>query len=180
MSPYEIPLIDEEPDDDQPAANRARPDGEALEREGDAAVYDGEMATAKSCYGQAIDAYLDAGDFEAAVKTCRKVIRVSPEVARARFTLSFLLIGQGELEEARQQLLGYADAVRAADAGGFAIPRLRLLAHATSDGETRALIQSLIEDLSGTTAPVVEHTAEFDAATRWETVLDTVLRDTHR
>jgi hypothetical protein len=179
VAPYEISLMAGTPDDGDPADNRARVDGEVLEREGDAAVYNGDMATAKSCFGQAIDAYLDDRDFDSAVKTCRKMIRVAPEVARARFTLTFLLIGMGELEEARRQLEQYADAVRAADAGGFAIPRLRLLAHATSDGDTRAVIQALIADFSGATDPPLEHTGEFDASTRWERVLDTVLRDAH-
>lgn len=162
-----------EPSRDQ----RTRPDAEQLVREGDDAVYDGDLQDAKAKYGWAIDAYLELGDYEAAAQTCRKIIRVAPEVARARFTLAFLLIGQGQLFEARKHLVWYADAVRATEVADFALPRLQLLAHATSDAPTRDLILTLIADLGGTLAPSTERTSGFDGAARWERVLNTVLRD---
>lgn len=165
----------------QPSPSQATwEDGQQMEREGDAAVYDGDLHAAKARYGGAIDVFLEARDFEAAVKTCRKLIRVAPEVARARFTLSFLLIGQGRLEEARKELVHYADAVRATGAADFAVPRLQLLAHATRDVPTRVLIETLITDLGGARAPAQERSGTFDAMARWERVLDTVLRDGRR
>ena len=151
--------------------------GEEREREGDAAIYEGDIRGALANFGAAIDVYLDTRDFDAAIKTCRKLIRVAPEVARARFTLAFLLIGRGELEQARKELVWYADAVRGSEAADFAVPRLQLLAHATRDLPTRALIETLIADLGGTRVPAPEHTGSFDAMARWERVLDTVLRD---
>lgn len=154
-----------------------RSDAEQFDREADAAVYDGDLRGAKAKYGWAIDAYLDLEDFESAVKTCRKIIRLAPEVARARFTLAFLLIGQGQLDEARMELVRYADAVRATEVEDFAIPRLQLLAHATGEATTRSLIETLITDLGGTIVPRIELTGSFDAAARWARVLDTVLRD---
>ena len=156
---------------------RTREEGERMEGEGDAAVYDGKLNAAKASYGGAIDVYLETRDFEAAVQTCRKLIRVAPDVARARFTLAFLLIGRGELEQARRELVWYADTVRRSDAADFAIPRLQLLAHATRDGDTRALIETLVADLGGTRSSTPEHAGGFDAMARWERVLDTVLRD---
>jgi predicted Zn-dependent protease len=140
-------------------------------------VYDGDVGEAKARYGSAIEAYLEMRDYEAAVKTSRKLIRVAPDVARARFTLAFLLIGLGEVEEAKKQLLWYVDAVRAAGAADFAVPRLQLLAHATSDEGTRVLIETLILDLGGKLTRPVAPMRSFDGMARWERVLDTVLKD---
>ena len=162
----------------EPAPDRrTREDAEEMELEGDGAVYDGDLHGAKTGYGGAIDVYLETRDFDAALKTCRKLIRVAPDVARARFTLAFLLIGRGELEQARVELVGYADTVRGTDAADFAVPRLQLLAHATRDVTTRVLIETLIADLGGTLAAAPENAGSFDAMARWERVLDTVLRD---
>ena len=48
-------------------------------------------------------------------------------MARARFTLAFLLIGRGELEQARKELVWYADTSGVGGAD-FAVPRMQLLA----------------------------------------------------
>lgn len=162
-----------EPSGDPPL----RVDGAQFEDEGDAAVYEGDMRSAKAKYGWAIDAYLDAGEFETAARTCRKLIRVAPDVARARFTLAFLLIGLAQPEEACRQLVSYAAVVRETDAAAFAIPRLQLLAHTTDDPPTRELIEALISELGGAVVPSAPRSSDFGAMARWERVLGTVLRD---
>lgn len=144
--------------------------------EGDAYVYRGDITRAKESYGSAIDGYLQSRDFAAAIELCRKLIRLAPDVARARYTLAFLLIGRGELQEARSLVAEYGEVVQRADAANFAIPRLQLLSQTTEDELTRMLIDRVIVDLGGSTIPAVS-SRTLNTKKAWERLLNTVLRD---
>lgn len=162
--------------------------GQQLEQRGDAEVYVGDLAYAKVRYGRAIDAYLEARYFEAAIRTCRKLIRLAPDVVRTHYTLAYLLIGDGDFAGAEEVLRDYHDAVAATSTHGYAVPRLRLLAHVTGEPALRARISRILRDLAqapepGQPAPPPEPepdpqpVPDAELQARWERLLPVALRD---
>ena len=166
---------------EEPPTDRAR----AFETAGDECVYDSRIEEAKVNYGWAIDAFLDARAYEEAIRICRKLIRISPDVVRTRYTLLFLLIGLGRYEEAAPALEEYLGVVQASGTESFAVPRLHLLAHVTDDITTSERLEAILDSLGaermGFTIfhrdrePAPSHTA--DRMDRWETLLPIALRD---
>ena len=159
----------------------------AFEEAGDESVYESAIEEAKVNYGWAIDAFLEARAFEEAIRICRKLIRLSPDVVRTRFTLLFLLVGLARYEEALVALDDYVRVVQASGTRSFAVPRLQLLAHVTQDATTSARIETILAGLGaeqlGYSAPTtrehlaIEPTSEAERAERWETLLPIALRD---
>lgn len=166
---------------DLPPLERAH----AFEVAGDECVYESGIEGAKVNYGWAIDTFLGARAFEEAIRICRKLIRLSPDVVRTRYTLLFLLVGLGRYEEARAALEDYMRVVQATGTRSFAIPRLQLLAHVTEDSETSALIESILTGLGAEQLGYTVHTRDLAAepptgaarVERWETLLPIALRD---
>lgn len=154
--------------------------GRDFEKEADALVYEGAWEEAKRPYGWAIDAYLDLGLYEEAIRTCRKLIRVAPDVVRTRFTLAFLLTGRGRHSEANRALMDYVSAITDLQLRSYAVPRLQLLAQATDDSETLALLEKILHDLG---AEIVSQTpsgtdmSELDPGARWERLLFYAVRE---
>lgn len=66
-------------------------------------------------YGKSIDSYVRVDRFDAATGVCKKVIRLSPLVVRARCTLAWLALGKGIASEAQEFIEHYL--VAAARAG---------------------------------------------------------------
>jgi tetratricopeptide (TPR) repeat protein len=155
----------------------------AFEAAGDESVYESAIEEAKVNYGWAIDTFLEGRAFEEAIRICRKLIRLSPDVVRTRYSLLFLLIGLGRYEEARAALEDYVRVVHTSGTRSFAIPRLQV----TEDDETLARIEAILTDLGseqlGFPHPLVrdhltaEATAGADRTERWETLLPIALRD---
>ncbi len=177
----QLPIVVSESQDRAPL-ERAR----AFETAGDESVYASAIEEAKVNYGWAIDAFLDARAFEEAIRICRKLIRLSPDVVRTRFTLLFLLVGLGRYEEARPALEEYVRVVQQSGTRSFAIPRLQLLAHVTEDPETNARIEEILLGLGAEQLGYSVHTRDHLAAEpvsdperveRWETLLPIALRD---
>lgn len=108
-----------------------------------------DNAGAKYYSGRAIDAYLEAGYFGAAAAMCRKLIRLAPDVIRARATLAVLYLGKKLVEDSAFEVELVEDYVRVARQEGdeqLLIHRLRVMAHATANQELRVLIaQRLLE-----------------------------------
>ena len=169
---------------DRPAQDslaRAR----ALEAAADARVYESEVEDAKVNYGWAIDTFLEERAFEEAIRICRKLIRLAPDVVRTRYTLLFLLIGLGRFEEALPALEEYVEVVRKSGTRSYAVPRLQLLAHVTDDARTSSRIVEILRRFGvgdaeehaegrGTTADLP---SEEERLQRWETLLPIALRD---
>jgi hypothetical protein len=109
----------------------------------------GDLGGAKVYSGRAIDAYLEAGLFGAAAAMCRKLIRLAPDVIRARATLAVLYLGKKLVEDSAFEVDLVEDYIRAARQEGdekLLIHRLRVMAHATANQELRVLIaQRLLE-----------------------------------
>lgn len=154
--------------------------GRDFEKEADSLVYEGAWEEAKRPYGWAIDAYLDVGLYEEAIRTCRKLIRVAPDVVRTRYTLAFLLTGRGRHGEAHRALTDYASAITDHQLRSYAVPRLQLLAQATDDSETLALLGKMLQDLGAEIVPQTPSGSDIsglDANTRWERLLYYAVRE---
>ncbi|HSL71568.1 MAG TPA: hypothetical protein VK864_15080 [Longimicrobiales bacterium] len=95
-------------------------------------------------YGRAIDEYVGAELFDGAVGVCRKIVRLTPEVVRARCTLAWLALGQGLFDEAQQRIADYALAAANAGQEAVASQHLRLM---TDLSQNREVLQSLAEAL---------------------------------
>lgn len=100
-----------------------------------------------SCFGKAVDAYLESGYFSAAAALCRRMIRLHPEIVRARCTLAFLSIGNRHLGDAAQEIAEYTMATKRTGTECYAIPRLRLMAAATDDAVVLRRIASALSEL---------------------------------
>lgn len=111
-----------------------------LEDSGDDDVYKGEIRDAREEYGRAIDAYVELGDAEGGIRTCRKLIRLVPDVVRTRYTLLCLLAAQRRSEEARRTLDEYLRYVSESGTGSYAVPRLVLLGAVVEDPQLREAI----------------------------------------
>lgn len=106
---------------------------------GDEEVYAGTLAYAKQRYGAAIDEYLRESNYEAAIRTCQKLIRVAPDVVRTHYTLAYLLVGEGRTAEAVAALNRYGAAVESSGAVGYAWTLLTLLAQVTDDSRSHPI-----------------------------------------
>lgn len=139
-----------------------------LEDSGDDDVYRGEIRDAKSEYGQAIDAYVELGDAEGGIRTCRKLIRLAPDVVRTRYTLLCLLSAQRRTEEAKTTLADYLRAVKETGTGTYAVPRLVLLGAVVEDASLRESIGAALQALGAEEdgANLVTH-AKAAAAGLW-------------
>lgn len=107
----------------------------------------GERGEALRCYGKSIDAHMELGQFDAAGAICRKLLRLLPDVVRARCTLAWLSVGKGLLEPAMEYVDGY---VAAAVAGGqekFARQQLRLMGQCVADSSFRRHLAGRLREL---------------------------------
>jgi len=111
---------------------------------GDLCFDAGSRERSLSYYGRAIDVYIAAQQLEAAVNMCRKIVRLTPEVVRARCTLAWMALGRGLIQEARLRIAEYADAASAAGKEGAAAHHLRLM---TEVAENQEVLESLAEAL---------------------------------
>ncbi len=97
----------------------------------------GDRSAALRNYGQAIDTYMELRQLDAAMAICRKLIRLLPDVIRARCTLAWLSIGKGLLDPARQYVQEYVEAAAQAGREELAAQQLRLMARCVGDSRFR-------------------------------------------
>lgn len=103
------------------AANQDGNDAPYFNQAGDLCVAARQPIDALQYYGQSIDSYVRADRFNAATAVCKKVIRLSPMVVRARCTVAWLAIGKGFVPEAQEFIDHYL--VAAARAGREVLAR---------------------------------------------------------
>ena len=118
-----------------------------LNRAGDLYLVKGDRQNALKRYGNAIDAYLQASEYDNAMAVCRKIIRVVPEVIRTRRTLAWLCLGKGFLEIAREHIEAYAAASLDAGLEALAVQHLQLMAQYVDQDDFRAFLAEKLEDL---------------------------------
>ncbi len=118
-----------------------------LNRAGDLCLVQEDREGALVHYGGAIDAYLQAGEYDNAMAVCRKIIRMVPEVIRTRRTLAWLCLGKGFLEIAREHIDGYVQASIEADLQSLAAQQLQLMAQYVDKAYFREFLAGYLEDL---------------------------------
>src|SRR5262245_6727183 len=64
----------------------------------------GERERALGFYGRAIDIHVAHNEYSAAVAICQKIVRLTPEVVRARCTLAWMAIARGLIQEAQNRI----------------------------------------------------------------------------
>ena len=118
-----------------------------LNRAGDLYLVKGDRQDALRRYGEAIDAYLQSGEYDNAMAVCRKIIRVVPEVIRTRRTLAWLCLGKGFLEIAREHIEAYAAASIEAELEPLAVQHLLLMAQYVDRPEFRDFLAEKLKEL---------------------------------
>lgn len=116
-------------------------------RMGDLCLEGGRRDHAVFHYGRGVDAHLKTGHFLSAAALCRKMIKLTPEVVRARCTLAFLALGDGLVADAERQIGDYVRAAAQAGTEELAIKRLRLMATATDAHDIRLLLGEYLVSL---------------------------------
>ena len=118
-----------------------------LIRAGDLYLVKSDRPNALKRYGDAIDAYLQSGEYDNAMAVCRKIIRVVPEVIRTRRTLAWLCLGKGFLEIAREHIAAYTVASIEADLAPLAVQHLLLMAQYVDRPEFRDFLADKLKEL---------------------------------
>jgi hypothetical protein len=148
---------------------------------GDLCFDAGERERALSFYGRAIDMHVAHDQFSAAVAICQKIVRLTPEVVRARCTLAWMAIARGMIEEAQSRIAEYKAAAEAKGQTRVARAHLLMMAEVIENRDLLITIaESLIELGDAENADRVygaafgctfEHRMAGDADERWRTVL---------
>jgi tetratricopeptide (TPR) repeat protein len=128
------------------ADRAAQPDEKAriLNLAGDLCFDGGQRERALSFYDRSIDTYLSVGLYAAAVAVCQKVVRLTPEVIRARCTLAWMAIARGMLDEARDRIRDYAEAATRLSDARLAWGHLRMMAEVC---ESQEVLETVAEAL---------------------------------
>ena len=111
---------------------------------GDLCFDAGARERALAYYDVAIDTYLSVGLYASAVAVCQKIVRLTPEVIRARCTLAWLAIARGMLNESRDRIQDYADAASRLQDSRLAWGHLRMMAEVC---ESQEVLQSVADAL---------------------------------
>jgi hypothetical protein len=119
----------------------------AFEAAAEAALREGDLATARRCLGEAIDDAIADDDLEAAFRLCRRLSAVDPAVVRVHCTLAFLAIARADAPGVESALADYVAATVAT--GGEALSRaaIQLMARATADPRIRGSLADALEAL---------------------------------
>lgn len=148
---------------------------------GDLCFDAGERERALDYYGRAIDLHITHHEYSAAVAICQKIVRLTPEVVRARCTLAWMAIARGMIQEAQTRINDYKQAAETAGQARLARAHLLMMAEVIDDRDLLVTIaESLIELGDAENADRVygaafgcsyEHRMSGDADERWRTVL---------
>jgi hypothetical protein len=111
-----------------------------LNQAGDACIAAGEFERGLHYIGRAIDAHVKADRFVAAMALCKKVLRLNPEVVRARCTLAWLSIGNGFEGDACAWVDGYVAAAEHAGREHIAVTQLRRMGELAAGEELRVVV----------------------------------------
>jgi tetratricopeptide (TPR) repeat protein len=94
---------------------------------GDLCFDAGQRDRALIYYDQAIDIYLALGMYASVAAVCQKLVRLSPNVVRARCTLAWMAIARGQQREARERIADYASAALPQQDHSLARGHLRMM-----------------------------------------------------
>ena len=148
---------------------------------GDLCFDAGERERSLGYYGRAIDIHVTHQEYAAAVAICQKIVRLTPEVVRARCTLAWMAIARGLINEAQGRISDYKEAAETAGQSRIARAHLLMMAEVIENRDLLVTIaEALIELGDAENADRVygaafgcsyEHRMSGDADERWRTVL---------
>lgn len=95
---------------------------------GDLCFDSGQRERALLYFDAAIDLYLAAGRFAAGAAICEKLVRLKPDVVRARCTLAWLSIARGLDDESERRVEEYGEAALRLERPALAQRQLRAMA----------------------------------------------------
>ncbi|MEO5510052.1 MAG: hypothetical protein ABIV28_05935 [Longimicrobiales bacterium] len=153
---------------------------------GDLCFDAGARERALEYYDVAIDTYLSVGLYAAAVAVCQKIVRLTPEVIRARCTLAWLAIARGMLNEARDRIHEYADAAAKMQDSRLAWGHLRMMAEVCESQEVLQSVADALLQLGDVRGADSVYGAAFggdlparklpqDPQSRWSVVLERIM-----
>ena len=99
---------------------------------------------ALSYYEQAINTHIQADQYDSAISICKKLVALTPQTVRVRYTLAWLTTTRGFISDARHRVEEYASAAEAAGLTRIARKHLRGLAEITSAAE---VLDAIAENL---------------------------------
>jgi hypothetical protein len=131
-------------------ARHARPGyvGSSFNRAGDLALRSGQEGRAMTYYGQAIDAFLDDAQREAARGVANKILRIRPGTIRTLATLTWLDLAARHPAMALLHLRDYAAAAAAAEEHARAATQIHRMARMSGDAEFLAAAADALDALN--------------------------------
>jgi tetratricopeptide (TPR) repeat protein len=180
-----LPRMERRADNSLFPTERAR----ILNLAGDLCFDAGQRDRALIYYDQAIDIYLALGMYASVAAVCQKLVRLSPNIVRARCTLAWMAIARGQAREARERIADYASAAAPRDSQRLARGHLRMMAEVADLPEVLEAIANGLRVLGDTRgadrAAAAAAGGDLEARKlpseperRWEVVLDRMM--THR
>jgi tetratricopeptide (TPR) repeat protein len=113
---------------------------------GDLCYDEGHRERALLYFDAAIDLYLSAGRFAAGAAICEKLVRLNPQVIRARCTLAWLAIARGLDDQAARLIDEYGDAALRLERPTVAQRQLRAMAEeSVSEDVLDAIAHALLK-----------------------------------
>lgn len=113
---------------------------------GDLCFDAGQRERALLYYDACIDLYLSASRFAASAAICEKLVRLNPEVVRARCTLAWLAVARGLDDEARRRIEEYGEAALRLERPTVAQRQLRAMAEEVDNEEVlEAIAHALLK-----------------------------------
>lgn len=153
---------------------------------GDLCFDAGQRDRALWYYDQAIDIYLALGMYASVAAVCQKLVRLSPNIVRARCTLAWMAIARGQSREARQRIADYATAAAPQEDHRLARGHLRMMAEVADSPDILEAVAEALQMLgdqrgaervfaaaSGEDLPARKLPDQPDR--RWEVVLDRMM-----
>jgi tetratricopeptide (TPR) repeat protein len=113
---------------------------------GDLCYQAGQRERALLYFDACIDLYLSISRFAASAAVCDKLIRLNPQVVRARCTLAWLAIARGLDDEARRRVEEYGEAALRLERPTVAQRQLRAMAEEVDNEEVlEAIAHALLK-----------------------------------
>jgi tetratricopeptide (TPR) repeat protein len=137
-------------------------------------------------YDQAIDIYLALGMYASVAAVCQKLVRISPNVVRARCTLAWMAIARGQPREALERIADYASAAVPQQDHRLARGHLRMMAEVADAPEVLEAVAAALQKLGDLRGAERAHAAAGGASfggrklpdepeRRWEIVLERMM-----
>lgn len=177
-----LPRMERRADNSLFPTERAR----ILNLAGDLCFDAGQRERALIYYDQAIDIYLALGMYASVAAVCQKLVRLSPNVVRARCTLAWMAIARGQAREARDRIAEYASAAAPQSDHRLARGHLRMMAEVADTPDILEAVADALQLLGDRRGAERAHAAASggDLASRklpeepdrrWEVVLDRMM-----